>query len=139
MAIQTQDFYEGAALYRLLRRGNIHSVLWVDPFFEINKRLLVYLKHTKGKRSPWGFTLLKEESLLLKQASEKRQVIVGLVCGKDGIAAVKVKELLEVTSNGEAQAHIACHRRHNEYYEVKGPLGNLKNKVAPSEWERFPL
>lgn len=137
MAIQTFEFYEGAALYRLVRKGGVKSILWQEPFFEIENRVLVYLKHTRAKRSPWGFTLTQEEQTTLTHASYSNPVVLGFICGTDGIAAVSIVELAEVMLESNRQAHISCYRDHNQFYEVNGPRGALPKKVAPSTWDRL--
>jgi hypothetical protein len=38
MAIQKQEFYEGAALYALVRAGRVRSIIYRHPFFVINDR-----------------------------------------------------------------------------------------------------
>src|SRR5688572_14790098 len=88
MGIKKQDFYEGAALYQLARRGVIASVKYVTPLFVLNGTLQVLLKYSTKKRSPWGFTFGVEEQALLESGPNEGQLVVALVCGADGIAAL---------------------------------------------------
>jgi hypothetical protein len=63
--------------------------------------------------------------------------LVGLICGSDGIATVDFRSLIEVAPLTEASIRIACYRAHGEHYEVRGPVGSLDYKVAPSSWSRI--
>jgi hypothetical protein len=116
--------------------GGAERIRWADPFFEINDRLLVYLKYTKGRRSPWGFTLTLDECNALAKAAKTTMVVVGFVCGGDGIAVLAFDELRDVAFQAHGASHIACYRKHDEHYAISGPLGYLQRKVAPSDWSR---
>jgi hypothetical protein len=137
MAIRAKYFYEGAALHRLIRNGAVERIRWEDPFFEADGRLLIYLKYTKGRKSPWSFTLTPDEQKVLETGARRKSLVVGLICGGDGIAVVAMADLQEVAFQTNASSHIACYRRHSEFYEIAGPNGALARKVAPSDWDRL--
>jgi hypothetical protein len=137
MGIKKQEFYEGAALHRLARSGRIASVRYEAPFFHFNGDLRVLLKYSTRSRSPWGFTFTADEQLELELASSASQVIIGLVCGVDGIAAFHYDAYLRIAPIRRAAIHISCYRRHGEHYEVNGPDGTLARKVPPSDWRRI--
>lgn len=137
MAIKKQEFYEGAALYLLARTSSIRSIRYQAPFFLLNENLLIYLKHCAKSRSPWGFTFTKDEQDLLRMESTRLRIIIGLVCGSDGVAALTYEAFARVAGPSESAVRIACQRRYNEHYSVKGPGANLDRKIAPSTWLRI--
>ncbi len=137
MAITKQEFYEGAALHRLVRNGRITSIRYEPPLFVVNNRLLVHLKYSTRGRSPWGFTFMPDEQVLLQQRAAKSSIVIGLVCGADGIAAFPYEAYRSVAATRESAVHIACYRQHGQHYEVNGPDGRLDGKVAPSSWQRI--
>lgn len=137
MPIKKQEFYEGAALHLLARTGAITSIRYEPPLFIVNDRLLVLLKYSTKGRSPWGFTFRADEQDLLQLKASERNAVIGLVCGSDGIAALTYAEYLSVAPLRKSAIHIACYRDHGEHYEVNGPDGKLKGKIAPSNWQRI--
>lgn len=137
MAIKKQEFYEGAALYLLARSSGIASFRYESPFFLLNDRLWVYLKYSTKGRSPWGFTFMPDEQVLLQARASEADVIIGLICGADGVAALKFDAYCGVAAQRKSAIHIACYRAHGEHYEVKGPDGTLDGKIAPSNWQRI--
>jgi len=137
MGIQKQEFYEGAALHQLIRGSNgITSIVHAPPFFVIDGCLQVYLKYSTGKRSPWGFTFMPDEQLLLKREQEM-PLVIGLICGADGVAALRYEEYIKVAQLRTTALRISCRRNHREHFEVGGPDGTLPGKVAPSEWVKL--
>jgi hypothetical protein len=137
MGIKKQEFYEGAALHILARGAGIVSVRYEAPFFVLDDRLLVYLKYCTRSRSPWGFTFMPDEQVLLQVTSRRRKIAIGLVCGADGVAGFGFDDYLRVASVRKSAVHVACYRKHGEHYEVNGPDGTLGEKVAPSDWRRI--
>ena len=135
MAIQKQEFYEGAALHQLIRGANGNRNIAHDsPFFVIDGSLLVHLKYSTGKRSPWGFTFMPDEQLLLQQRAQNMRLVIGLVCGADGVAALPYEQYVTVAQARPVALRVSCRRNHREHFEVGGPDGTLPGKVAPSEW-----
>jgi hypothetical protein len=139
MTIQKQEFYQGAAIHRLVCLGGLKSISFEDPFFIFNDQILVYFKYSTKTRGPWGFSFMPEEQKLIKMKSETKgdRLVLGLVCGSDGVALVKSNEIFTIGFLKESSVRIACHRKHGEHYKVSGPEGELLNKVAPSEWTRL--
>jgi hypothetical protein len=137
MTIKKQEFYEGAALHLLARTGQIVSIRYEAPFFIFNDRLAVLLKYSTRGRSPWGFSFSPDERTLLEERSLKGKTALGLICGADGVAAISYESFLNVAESKNSGIHIACYRKHGEHYEVSGPNGTLKGKVAPSSWQRI--
>jgi hypothetical protein len=118
MAIRKQEFYEGAALH----------------FFILNQHLFVLLKYSTRGRSPWGFTFTPGEQASLKSRAARSAVVIGLICGSDGIAAFSYDAYRTIASPRESAVHVACYRDHSRHYEVNGPDGELDEKVPPSAW-----
>ena len=137
MAIKKQEFYEGAALHLVARGGQITSLQYEAPFFLLNDRLSVLLKYSTKVRSPWGFTFAPDEQVMLEQRSPKFRILIGLICGSDGVAAISYEAYLSVAAAKSGAIHIACYRKHGEHYEVCGPSGTLKGKIAPSIWQNI--
>lgn len=137
MALKKQEFYEGAALYTLARAGAISGIRYEPPFFVLNDELTVYLKYSTKGRSPWGFTFTADEQALMQKKAAISKIVIGLVCGADGVAAFAYDSYRRVAAIRKSAVHIACYRKHGRHYEVAGPDGPLEKKVAPSYWQRI--
>lgn len=137
MAIRKQEFYEGAALHALARTGAITSIRYDAPFFHINHQLIVLLKYSTKGRSPWGFTFTADEQSELQARQSESGLVIGLICGSDGIAAFTYEEYLEIARPRSIAIHIACYRDFGEHYSVNGPDGGLAFKISPSNWRRI--
>lgn len=136
MAIKKQEFYEGAALHLLARAGHITSIRYQPPVFLIND-IVVLLKYSTKSRSPWGFTFMPDEQLMLHDHTSRVKVAVGLICGSDGIAAFSRDDFRTVAPLRDTAIHVSCYRQHGEHYEVNGPEGALGRKIAPSAWRHL--
>ena len=137
MSIKKQEFYEGAAIHLLLRGVGALKLRYNDPYFVVDDGPLVYLKYSTKGRSPWGFSLNGDERKSLENCALKFDVIVGLICADDGVAAIKFNHLREILDDNRDACHISCYRKHNEHYEINGPSGTLPYKVPPSGWLRI--
>ena len=98
---------------------------------------MVYLKYSTKGRSPWGFTFTGDEQDVLEKRGSKLKIVLGLVCGADGVVAFTYDAYRNVAAHRKNAVHIACYRQHREHYEVNGPDGTLDGKVAPSDWLRI--
>jgi hypothetical protein len=136
MALKKQEFYEGAALHLLVRRGGITSIRYEPPLFFIN-HFRILLKYSTRARSPWGFTFRPDEQVLLSQEQPGLTVVIGLICGSDGVAAISYKDYLGLALPTRSGFHVACYRDHGKHYKVSGPDGTLAEKVPPSRWQRL--
>jgi hypothetical protein len=137
MAIQKQEFYEGAALHQLIRGCGGAKIAFVAPFFVLNDHLRVHLKYSTGVRSPWGFTFMPEEQRRLATEATRQPIIIGLVCGSDGVAAIPSELFLCIACPRDVAVRVACARRHREHFEVSGPDGVAPSKIPPSNWQRL--
>lgn len=134
MTIAKQEFYEGAALHRLAKGGAVKSIGFDSPFITVNGHLLLFIKYCSNGRSPWGFTFTPHECEQLTDACSRGVVIIGLVCGSDGIAAIDYADFRELAGSPSVSIRVACYRKHRELYEVSGPLGVIPRKIPPSRW-----
>ena len=124
-------------MHLLSRTGRITGVRYEPPVFEFNGNVLVLLKYSTKARSPWPFSFVPDELSLLQSVPPPKRVIVGLVCGADGVVAVPYDALRSVAGVGTSAIHIACRRNHAEHYLVSGPEGDLPRKIAPSAWQHI--
>ncbi len=134
VGIKKQEFYEGAALHLLVRSGKVQSIRYEPPLFVVNGRLMILLKYSTKGRSPWRFTFMPDEQVLLRERASESNIIIGLICGADGVAAISYDAYESVAAHRASAIHISCYRNHGEYYEVNGPDGRLDGKIAPSSW-----
>lgn len=139
MTIAKQAFYEGAALHLVARSGKITSIQYDAPFFLLNNRLLVLLKYSTKGRSPWGFTFWPEEQALLRKRSSRNSIVLGLVCGADGVVAIAYELYLTIASPRKSAINVSCYRQYGEHYEINGPDGTLPRKISPSTWVQILL
>lgn len=137
MGIRKQDYYEGAALHLLVRGGRVTCIRYQIPLFFVNNRLFLHLKYSTKGRSPWGFTFMPEEVALLERKKQEYPIVIGLICGSDGVASFQYDEFRTIAPPSTSALHIACYRDHGKHYEVNGPEGPLAHKVAPSSWQRI--
>lgn len=139
MAIRKLEFYEGAALYRLVRslgevRIRVHSGGLI-----LDDRLCIYFKYCTRTRSPWSFTFSSAERSEIASQVALMPVVIGLVCGSDGIAALFHEEYIAVAGEGGSQVAISCSRGYDKHYAIGGPAGELSRKIAPSAWSKLLL
>jgi hypothetical protein len=137
MSIRKQEFYEGAALHILARSGMVTTLKYEPPFFTVNNEISVCLKYSTKGRSPWGFTFTQDERRLLSERARRSHLIIGLVCGADGVAAITYDDYRVIAGRRRSAIHIACYRDHGKHYGVFGPIGELNRKIAPSVWQRI--
>jgi hypothetical protein len=78
-----------------------------------------------------------DEQVLLQSLAAESKVVIGLICGADGVAAITYDVYLKVAAPRQSAIHIACYRKHGEHYEVNGPDGKLDRKVPPSNWQKI--
>jgi hypothetical protein len=137
MAIQKNEFYEGAALHRLIRGSTGAKVVYSPPMFVFDDGLQVHLKYSTGKRSPWSFTFTPDEQVLLNERASLMPLVIGLVCGADGVAALPYDDYATVAMVRPAALRVSCYRAYREHFEICGPDGVLPSKIAPSDWTRL--
>jgi hypothetical protein len=137
MTIKKQEFYEGAALHILARSGRITSLKYEPPLFILNDSIFALLKYSTKGRSPWGFTFVPDEQEMLVAKALDSRIVIGLVCGSDGVVAVWYDDYISIASPRVSSIYLSCYRDHGEHYQVNGPDGRLTRKVPPSNWQRI--
>lgn len=80
---------------------------------------------------------MPEEQILLHESVDRNRIVLGLICGADGVVALRCKDYCQLVPLKSLAIHLACYRKHGEHYEVSGPDGSLKRKIAPSEWRKL--
>jgi hypothetical protein len=101
--------------------------------YVVNNDLFVMLKYTTKARSPWGFTFDQEDvERCCKMIESYRRVILGLICGGDGVCALDWRQAEGLLQRKPGR--IAAGRMHNRRYEVWGSAGELKRKVSLRSW-----
>lgn len=135
MPIKKQEFYEGAAIHLLVSSGSLREISFERPFILLNQKISIYLKYSTKNAGPWGFTFTQDENIFL--AKKKGSLILGLICGSDGIVAIEFSKLQEIGAGKKKSIHIGCQRKHGEYYQISGPDGDLNKKISPSEWTKI--
>jgi hypothetical protein len=136
MAIGKNEFYEGAALHKLVRSGAIETIRCDSPYFVVNERVWIYLKYSTRGRSPWSFTFTAQEQQLIGEQGKCRRLILGLVCGADGVAALEYTRYVAIASLRETSIGLSCSRKYNEHYAISGPDGEMTGKIAPVLWQQ---
>jgi|SRR3989344_2906742 len=131
--IDKLQFYHGAAIISLLENENLSAKKRGSLGYVVNDRVFVFLKYTTKARSPWRFSFDQEDvDRCLKMALEYKVVILGLVCGGDGICALSLEETQYLLNT--KPGWISVKRKHNKSYGVAGSVSELKRKVSVRRW-----
>jgi hypothetical protein len=137
--IKKQEFYEGAALYQLMRTNAVERVAYAQPFFILNDRIAVLLKYSTSKDSPWNFAFTEAELIELRHTDLQFKYYSGLVCGSDGVVTLSREQILQLVGDNNSNVRVGCYRRHDQHYQVNGPTGPLSKKVSRADWTRMLL
>jgi hypothetical protein len=134
--IDKTDYYHGAALVHLLNDDRCLSLLKRESLgYVVNADIFVLLKYTSKARTPWSFTFdLEDIERCYRMAEEYKKVVLGLICGGDGVCALSWEKGSDLLGNNAGR--IAVARKHNHSYSVWGTAGELKRKVSVSSWPR---
>lgn len=134
--------YYGAVLQYVVDRHAGGSIIKrIDPAYPgaylVNGILPLYIKFSTSRRSPWNFNFHRShqemQSLLAMRHGE---CICVLVCGRDGIVALRHTELRAILDeNFEEQESVTVRRKLNEMYQVRGRDGKLGRRVARNSLE----
>ena len=128
------NYYHGAAIARLLEDENSFSVRKKGLLgYVVNEKVFVFLKYTTKARTPWRFTFDQEDvDRCFSMSLNHEAVISGLICGGDGVCALKWQEV-KLLLDGKP-GWICIKRNHNERYGVTGSADELDRKVAVGRW-----
>lgn len=128
------EYYHGAALVRLMDDERCRAVKKRGLLgYVVNDDIFVFLKYTTKSRAPWGFAFDQEDvDRCVGMEKEYKNVVVGLVCGGDGICALHWREARKLL--GGKPGRIAAGRKHNQSYAVWGTAGEWKRKISLGRW-----
>jgi len=91
--IEKQDFYWGAALIRVLDHPKCVSLSKNEYGYLVNSTQFIVLKYSTKSRTPWHFTFGGDEIQFLVDACDQfTSVVIGLICGGDGVCAITWKQ-----------------------------------------------
>ncbi len=130
--IDKQEYYHGAAMVRVLDDPRCREVRRHDIGYSVNGAALAFLKYSTKARSPWRFTFNAEEIRRLESGRDGTRVVVGLVCGGDGICSVTWEEATSLL--GSRAGWISVQRGFHERYAVAGPAEELARKIPRGRW-----
>lgn len=144
MNINKFEPFHGVVLHRLINADekleliikpgfSYHSYLVNESKFSgrEDKTIGLFIKHASKPRSPWRYTMLKNDQDELKALQTLcDSVFLLLVCGMNGVACLNyshIKEILD--SEYEDQEWISVSTRLHAEYQIKGNDGNLMRKI----------
>lgn len=131
--IDKRDFYHGAAIVSLLQDRRCENVSRERSGYLVDGFVFALLKYTTKSRTPWGFQFNASEMSLLREMNFRyRRVVVGLICGGDGICALLSGEM-ELLLGGKP-GRVSTRRKFNERYAVHGSINHLDRKVSVQRW-----
>lgn len=131
--LEKQEFYWGAAVIRLLDDIRCTSLRKDECGYLVNSTQFVLLKYSTKSRTPWRFIFGEDEVVRLIGLSDRYSlVVIGLVCGGDGVCAIAWKQVTALLSN--KPGWVSVRRNFRERYEVAGPEGRLNNKISVRDW-----
>jgi hypothetical protein len=131
--LEKQEFYWGAAIVHLLEDPRCTSLKKDEGGYVVNATRLIALKYSTKSRTPWRFGFGADEIKRLVEASSRYQaLVIGLVCGGDGVCAITWKQAAMLV--GEEPGWISVRRKFHERYAVAGPAAELAGKVPLRDW-----
>tara|TARA_B110000238_G_C15838359_1_gene315820 strand:+ start:24 stop:473 length:450 start_codon:yes stop_codon:yes gene_type:complete len=142
MNIKEYEFYNGAVLNRLIRKG---KPIEIDIFpsngnnsFIVNNKIGLYIKYSRKKISPWRFTFTKEHQAEMNIMYELLDTIyLILVCQKDGIVCLEYNELkLVLDEIYEEVEWVSASRLSKEQYSIRGSNGALNFKISNNDFPK---
>jgi hypothetical protein len=127
-------YYHGAAVIPILEDSRCRSIRKLGTLgYVLNDEIFLFIKYTTKAGSPWRFTFDQEDiDRCIKMSSEYSRLVLGLVCGGDGVCAVDWGQGHELL--GTRPSWIAAARKHNHSYSVWGANGELKRRVSLGKW-----
>ena len=131
--IDKLHYYHGAAIISLLENENFSVRKKGLLGYIVNDQVFIFVKYTTKARSPWRFSFDQEDvDRCLKMALEHKVVVLGLVCGGDGVCALSWEEAQHLLNT--KPGWISVQRKHNKSYGVAGSVSELRRKVSVKRW-----
>jgi hypothetical protein len=133
------SFFYGSALVRLVHDSRTFGVKLYNGnnCYLVNKKNIIYLKHSAKRLSPWSFTFLPEHiAEITKICNQGKTIFTVLICNDDGICCLDYSELSQVIFFGNIgqTKSIRISRSPREKYAVTGSDGKLNHKIGDSEF-----
>ena len=127
-------YYHGAAVIPILEDIRCRSIRKLGTLgYVVNDDKFLFIKYTTRERPPWRFTFDREDiGRCLNMSGNYSLLVLGFVCGSDGVCAVDWSQGLELL--GDKPGWVAASRKHNHSYTVWGAKGELKRKVSLNRW-----
>ena len=96
----------------------------------------LFIKYSTKRMSPWHFTFIKDhQHEIEKIKSRHNHIVIALVCGNDGIAALSYDELKQVLDhNIEDVERITVRRPPRGKYRVSGTDGEMDRTIGISDF-----
>lgn len=135
--------YHGVALCRIVHDDRVKSIkLYPTPSnssYMVNEEIGIFIKYSTKRMTPWRFTFKQEHREELEEMSVLlKTVFVVLVCRDDGIACLNYREMGFVLGAfdeiKETTQWLAVARKPREKYRISGSHGDLKHKIADSQF-----
>jgi len=131
--LEKQEFYWGAAIVRLLDHPRCESLNKIAFGYLVNSTHFIVLKYSTKSRTPWQFTFGGDEIHTLANSADRyKSVVIGLVCGGDGVCAIAWNQAEKLLSGKPGS--ISVRRKFHGRYGVAGPTGDLERKVSIGDW-----
>ncbi len=127
-------YYHGAAIVAVLEDSRCRSIGKKGSLgYVVNSNIFLFIKYTTKSKSPWRFTFDQEDiDRCIKMGGEYDRIVLGLVCGGDGVCGVAWEEARSML--GMKAGWLAAARKHNQSYEVWGPENKMTRKVSLRRW-----
>lgn len=95
-------------------------------------RGVIHIKHSAKRLSPWQFTFVSDQlSELRRLRADHELVWVMLLCGIDGVAALRWSELESIINVSSSAAEwVKVSRSRNTQYRITGSAGELQRRKA---------
>ncbi len=131
--IEKLEFYHGAAIVRIVEDPRCRSIQKHESGYVVNGNRLLVLKYTTKAHSPWRFTFsLEDQTHIGHAATDFELCVLGLVCGGDGVCAIRSDQLSILLEDGGGW--LATKRVFNGCYAVSGSRGSLDKKIPLNQW-----
>lgn len=127
-----QEFYHGAVILKLISECNIDGIKKIDGGYIVDNSAFIFIKYSTKSRTPWRFSFSNAEIKYIKSFQDRFKIFVVLICGGDGICAIKWKAADFLLGN--IAGWISATRKFGQQYSVAGSKNKLKRKVSFREW-----
>jgi hypothetical protein len=101
-------------------------------YYLISESVPVYLKMSARRSGPWTFNFFRSHQQTQQDLfTQFGECFTCLICGKDGIAGLSMRELRDVLDdNFEEQECISVRRKLKTMYQIKGRDGALEHRLS---------